>query len=141
MLMHSLSHFVALATERHFVRGGDTQMTIGAEDDVFEGSSEYRRREDAAGATSGVPASLRLICELHARLLRSGRGEQKDPGEFRRSQNWIGGTRPGNALFVPPPVSELDACLDAFERFIHETELTRDAKRRSPTRLDRRHAG
>ncbi|MBM3654639.1 MAG: Fic family protein, partial [Alphaproteobacteria bacterium] len=46
----------------------------------------------------------------------------KDPGEFRRSQNWIGGTRPSNALFVPPPVSELDACLDAFERFIHETK-------------------
>ena len=68
------------------------------------------------------PLSLRLIRELHARLLQSGRGEKKDPGEFRRSQNWIGGTRPGNALFVPPPVSELDACLDAFERFIHETE-------------------
>ena len=68
------------------------------------------------------PLSLRLIRELHARLLQSGRGEKKDPGEFRRSQNWIGGTRPGNALFVPPPVSELEACLDAFERFIHETE-------------------
>jgi Fic family protein len=68
------------------------------------------------------PLSLRLIRELHARLLQSGRGEKKDPGEFRRSQNWIGGTRPGNALFVPPPVSELGACLDAFERFIHETE-------------------
>lgn len=68
------------------------------------------------------PLSLRLIRELHARLLQSGRGEKKEPGEFRRSQNWIGGTRPGNALFVPPPVSELDACLDAFERFIHETQ-------------------
>ena len=68
------------------------------------------------------PLSFRLIRELHARLLQSGRGDNKDPGEFRRSQNWIGGTRPGNALFVPPPVSELDVCLDAFERFIHETE-------------------
>jgi Fic family protein len=68
------------------------------------------------------PLSLRLIRELHARLLQSGRGGQKDPGEFRRSQNWIGGTRPGNALFVPPPVSELAACLDALERFIHETQ-------------------
>src|SRR3974390_2075863 len=67
------------------------------------------------------PLSLRLIRELHARLLQSGRGEKKDPGKFRRSQNWIGGTRPGNALFVPPPVIELDACLGAFERFIHET--------------------
>lgn len=69
-----------------------------------------------------LPLSLRLIREMHARLLQSGRGGTKNPGEFRSSQNWIGGTRPGNALFVPPPVSELDACLDAFERFMHERE-------------------
>jgi Fic family protein len=59
-----------------------------------------------------LPLSLRLIREMHARLLQSGRGGTKSPGEFRRSQNWIGGTRPGNALFVPPPTTELDACLD-----------------------------
>lgn len=69
-----------------------------------------------------LPLSLRLIREIHAKLLQSGRGGTKNPGEFRRSQNWIGGTRPGNALFVPPPVSELDACLDALERFIHEDQ-------------------
>ncbi len=69
-----------------------------------------------------LPLSLRLIREIHAKLLQSGRGGTKSPGEFRRSQNWIGGTRPGNALFVPPPVGELDACLDALERFIHEDE-------------------
>lgn len=67
-----------------------------------------------------LPLSLRLIREMHGRLLQSGRGGTKSPGEFRRSQNWIGGTRPGNALFVPPPVNELGPCLDAFERFIHE---------------------
>jgi Fic family protein len=67
-----------------------------------------------------LPLSLRLLREMHERLLQSGRGEAKSPGEFRRSQNWIGGTRPGNALFVPPPVNELDACLEAFERFLHE---------------------
>lgn len=67
-----------------------------------------------------LPLSLRLIREMHARLLQSGRGGTKSPGEFRRSQNWIGGTRPGNALFVPPPVTELDGCLDALERFMHE---------------------
>ncbi|WP_265519737.1 Fic family protein [Nitratireductor luteus] len=67
-----------------------------------------------------LPLSLRLIREMHARLLQSARGGTKDPGEFRRSQNWIGGSRPGNALYVPPPVTELDACLDALERFIHE---------------------
>ncbi|WP_116134877.1 Fic family protein [Tropicimonas sp. IMCC34043] len=69
-----------------------------------------------------LPLSLRLIREMHARLLQSGRGGTKDPGEFRRSQNWIGGTRPGNALYVPPPVTELDECLGAFERFMHEDQ-------------------
>jgi len=67
-----------------------------------------------------LPLSLHLIREMHDRLLQSGRGSSKDPGEFRRTQNWIGGTRPGNALFVPPPVSELGTCLDALERFMHE---------------------
>lgn len=69
-----------------------------------------------------LPLSLRLIREMHARLLQGGRGSALNPGEFRRTQNWVGGTRPGNALFVPPPVSELDACLDAFERFMHEEQ-------------------
>jgi len=67
-----------------------------------------------------LPLSLRLMREMHQRLLQSGRGAAKNPGEFRRSQNWIGGTRPGNALFVPPPVPQLEAGLDAFERFMHE---------------------
>ena len=52
---------------------------------------------------SGFPLSLRLLCEIHDVLLSKGRGSEKQPGEFRRSQNWIGGTRPGNASFVPPP--------------------------------------
>lgn len=69
-----------------------------------------------------LPLSLRLIREMHARLLHSGRGGTKSPGEFRRSQNWIGGSRPGKALYVPPPVTELGACLDALERFMHEDE-------------------
>lgn len=65
------------------------------------------------------PLSLRLIREMHAVLLRGGRGAQAQPGEFRRSQNWIGGARPGTATFVPPPVDRLDACLSDFERFLH----------------------
>ena len=51
----------------------------------------------------GCPLSLRLIREIHGVLLSKGRGSEKEPGEFRRSQNWIGGTRPGNATYVPPP--------------------------------------
>jgi Fic family protein len=68
--------------------------------------------------------ALQLIRELHERLLRSGRGEQKDPGEFRTSQNWIGGTRPGNALDVPPPPDELPSCLAAFEAYLHDEDPT-----------------
>jgi Fic family protein len=70
--------------------------------------------------SEGFPLSLRLIREIHAILLRGGRGSQKQPGEFRRSQNWIGGTRPGNALFVPPPPEDLMDILGNFELFLHD---------------------
>jgi Fic family protein len=68
----------------------------------------------------GFPLSLRLIREIHAILLRGGRGANKTPGEFRRSQNWIGGSRPGNAAFVPPPPERMMECLDRFEHFLHD---------------------
>lgn len=71
----------------------------------------------------GFPLSLRLLREIHSALLAGGRGAKKLPGEFRRSQNWIGGTRPGNALFVPPPVECLDQCLGDFENFLHDKTL------------------
>ena len=69
---------------------------------------------------AGFPLSLRLLREIHAILLRHGRGAHKQPGEFRRSQNWLGGSRPGNAVFVPPPPEHLMECLDPFERFLHD---------------------
>ena len=69
---------------------------------------------------SGFPLSMRLLCEVHAVLLGGGRGSKLTPGEFRRSQVWIGGTRPGNAVFVPPPANELADCLKHFERFLHD---------------------
>ena len=68
----------------------------------------------------GFPLSLRLIREIHDILLRKGRGSSKQPGEFRRTQNWIGGTRPSNAMYVPPPPNELMGCLDNFEKFLHD---------------------
>lgn len=68
----------------------------------------------------GLPLCLRLLREMHGRLLQSGRGENKVPGEFRRSQNWLGGTRPGNVEFVPPPIHEMEACLSALERFMQD---------------------
>ncbi len=66
-----------------------------------------------------LPISLRLIKEIHAILLKGGRGSHREPGEFRRSQNWIGGSRPGNAKFVPPPPQEILPALGALEKFIH----------------------
>lgn len=67
----------------------------------------------------GFPMSLRLIKEIHGVLMSKGRGSEKDPGEFRRSQNWIGGSRPGNARFVPPPPDRLNDCMGALEKFLH----------------------
>jgi Fic family protein len=68
----------------------------------------------------GLPLSLRLFREIHGVLLTTGRGSNQTPGEFRRSQNWIGGTRPGNAAFVPPPAEEVLECMSKLELFLHD---------------------
>jgi len=68
---------------------------------------------------NGFPLSNRLLREMHEILLATGRGAQKTPGEFRQSQNWIGGTRPGNAAFVPPPPQEVQHCMGELEKFLH----------------------
>ncbi len=67
----------------------------------------------------GFPLSNRLLREMHGILLTTGRGAKKAPGEFRRSQNWIGGTRPGNSAFVPPPPQEVGRCMGELETFLH----------------------
>lgn len=67
----------------------------------------------------GFPLSNRLLREMHATLLENGRGAEKMPGEFRKTQNWLGGTRPGNAAFVPPPPQEIERCMSDLERFLH----------------------
>lgn len=71
----------------------------------------------------GFPISNRLLREIHAILLRRGGGSEKDPGEFRRSQNWIGGTRPGNAQFVPPPPDMVPALMGDLEKYLHEDSI------------------
>ncbi|MFH1215501.1 MAG: Fic family protein [Pseudomonadota bacterium] len=68
----------------------------------------------------GLPLSLRLFREIHGKLLAKGRGSNQTPGEFRRSQNWIGGTRPGNAAFVPPPAEAVPECMSKLELFLHD---------------------
>ncbi len=72
-----------------------------------------------ARLNEGFPLSLRLIKEIHSVLLTKGRGSNQTPGEFRTSQNWIGGTRPGNAAFVPPPAEQLIECMGKLELFLH----------------------
>jgi Fic family protein len=89
-------------------------------DDVVEVSSYVAALDHGlARLREGFPLSNRLMREIHGVLLAHGRGSSKDPGEFRRSQNWIGGKRPGNAVFVPPPHTDVPDCMAAFERFLH----------------------
>ncbi|MCX5950735.1 MAG: Fic family protein [Cyanobacteria bacterium] len=89
-------------------------------DDVVEVSSYVAALEHGLTRLGeGFPLSSRLLREIHARLLARGRGADRLPGEFRRSQNWIGGTRPGNASFVPPPPGLVEDCMAAMEQFIH----------------------
>ncbi len=88
--------------------------------DVVEVSNYVAALEHGLGRLrKGFPLSNRLIREIHARLLARGRGASKTPGEFRRSQNWIGGNRPGNAVFVPPPPDAVADCMSDLERFLH----------------------
>jgi len=77
----------------------------------------YARAELAR--PKGLPLATRLLSQAHHRLMKGVRGADKEPGEIRRSQNWIGGTRPGNARFVPPPPDELPRALSALEKWIH----------------------
>ena len=89
-------------------------------DDVVEVSNYVAALDHGlARLDSGFPLCLRLVREIHEVLLAKGRGSTKQPGEFRRSQNWIGGGRPGNAAFVPPPHEALPDCLGAWESFLH----------------------
>jgi Fic family protein len=74
---------------------------------------------------SGFPLSLRLLREIHERLMSGVRGSHATPGEFRRSPNWIGGSSPSDATFVPPPVDAMNPALDDFEAFLHEESLPR----------------
>ena len=97
-------------------------------DDVEEVTNylrAFRWVQEQLSDPKGLPISVRLLCEAHRLLLDGARGAGKQPGELRRSQNWIGGTRPGNAAFVPPPPEHVPALLADMERFVHDvgTEL------------------
>ena len=80
----------------------------------------YARSELAK--PKGLPLCTRLLCAVHKRLMQGARGSEKDPGAIRTSQNWIGGTRPGNARFVPPPPETVSDALAALEQWIHSDD-------------------
>jgi len=88
-------------------------------DDVQDVSNYVAAMNYGLARLGKLPLSLRLLKEIHAVLLSKGRGSKKEAGEFRRSQNWVGGSRPGNAVFVPPPPDLLLDCLGALKKFLH----------------------
>ncbi|WP_139121576.1 Fic family protein [Piscirickettsia litoralis] len=92
----------------------------GKIDDVEEVVNYVKAMNFALNRLDKLPLSLRLIKETHAVLLQGNRGAQCSPGEFRKSQNWIGGTRPSNALFVPPPALEMLECMNDLELFLNQ---------------------
>ncbi|MCY4184666.1 MAG: Fic family protein [Rhodobacteraceae bacterium] len=92
-------------------------------DDVTEVSCYVAAMNHGLERLKNFPLSLRLIREIHKILMHNARGGNKLPGEFRSSQNWIGGTRPGNARFVPPPPEDLMETLDNFEKFLHDSNV------------------
>jgi Fic family protein len=90
-------------------------------DDVVEVSNYVAALEHGlARIKGGFPLSNRLICEMHDVLMRRGRGSEKRPGEFRTIQNWLGGSTPADAIFVPPPADRVPDCMAALERFVHD---------------------
>ncbi len=102
-------------------------LAVSNMDDVEEVTNylgAFRLVRDNLRDPEGLPISVRLLCNAHRLLLDGVRGAGKQPGELRRSQNWIGGTRPGNAVFVPPPAERVADLLADMERFIHEASPT-----------------
>ncbi len=87
--------------------------------DIEEVVNYVRAMNHGLARLEEFPLSLRLIREIHAELMHGVRGQERTPGEFRSSQNWIGGTSPANAAFVPPPAHELMNCLSSFEHYLH----------------------
>lgn len=98
-------------------------LAVSNTDDVEEVTNyiaAYRLVRENLRNQKGLPISVRLLCKAHKLLLKGGRGAGKQPGELRRSQNWLGGTRPGNAIFVPPPANNVPELMSDLEKFIHD---------------------
>ncbi len=102
---------------------GEAGLAVSNTDDVEEVTNylrAFRYVQHTLRDPAGLPLCVRLLCEAHRLLLDGARGAGRQPGELRQSQNWIGGTRPGNAAFVPPPAERVAPLLGELERFIHD---------------------
>jgi len=108
------------------IQDGNAKST--SSDDIKEIRNYVRALEHGVATLPKLPLSLRLIREIHAKLMEGVRGEKMTPGEFRRSQNWIGptGSTPMTAAFVPPPVDEMNDCLGEWEKFLHVRDVIPD---------------
>ncbi|MDH5762038.1 MAG: Fic family protein [Nitrospinota bacterium] len=91
-------------------------------DDVAETWNHVEAMNYGLERLKSFPLSLRLIREIHEKLLQGVRGQKKTPGDFRRSQNWVGGSSPQNAVYNPPPVHEMNTALDHFEKYLHQNK-------------------
>lgn len=108
----TLQDVVTFETTRHAERPDDVREICN----YIDALTFARKQIQSA---RGLPLSSRLLCEAHKRLMRGARGSDKLPGEIRRSQNWIGGTRPGTARFVPPPPNEVPDAMSRLDRWVH----------------------
>jgi Fic family protein len=106
----------------------DTRANRTRSDDIKEVRNYVQALQHGLDRLGELPLSLRLIREIHAKLMEGVRGEKATPGEFRRSQNWIGptGSTPMTAAFVPPPEIEMNECLGDWEKFLHAREIMPD---------------
>jgi Fic family protein len=138
MILPNPDLFIFMYLRREALLSSQIEGTQASLMDVLEVEAEMRRGERVVPAhevinyidalnhglerLEALPVSLRLIRELHERLMAGVRGgePQKTPGEFRRSQNWIGGRSPETARFVPPPVPEMETALGDLEKYLHE---------------------
>jgi Fic family protein len=128
--------FIAVYVRREAVLSSQIEGTQGTLDELFqfevspEGMERPRDLEEivnyvralnrARDRLEDLPLSIRLVREIHADLMAGVRGREREPGEIRRSQNWIGGSTPSNAAFVPPPVHEMWQALDQWEKYLHD---------------------
>ena len=135
-LVPSIDWFVYAFVRKEAVLSSQIEGTQATLMDLFEYEAEQNKGDDDVqevcnyldaikyvrqqfNSAKGLPVSIRLLNEAHRRLMRGVRGANKQPGEIRRSQNWIGGTRPGNAAFVPASPEELGGLLGSLEKYLH----------------------